>query len=58
MRQTKIKVHIGDFDGKDVVAYQEQEDNLKDVSESYPESWAAFCARLPDVLLAADVVRS
>lgn len=57
-RQTKIKVSVGDFDGKEVVAHQESKDNLKDVRDSYPEAWAAFCARLPDVFLAAEVVRS
>jgi hypothetical protein len=57
-KQTKVKVFVGDFDGKDVVAFQEGKDLLKDVQESYPEAWARFCAKLPEVLLASEVLRS
>ena len=51
-----IRVGVGDFDGKDIVAADERADNLKEVRASYPEKWAEFCALLPETLLAAEVM--
>ncbi len=51
-----VRVGVGDFDGKDVVATDERADNLKEVRASYPEKWSEFCARLPETFLAAEVM--
>ncbi len=52
----RIKVGIGDFDGKNIVAADERADNLKEVNASYPEKWAEFCALLPETFLAAEIM--
>ncbi len=53
-----IRVSVGEFGQDGVQSFNETKDAAKEVAASYPEAWAEFCARLPEVLLAAIVMES